>query len=106
MSSQNQEGTDLPLVREVQEAWIERLIATKISEAAPPSTVMTTSDTTVSSGASVGSTSSGIGEYPVKMEGGVKVEKLWHKLKTWGQKEKDTSYIVSSIKGDGRRMLN
>ena len=88
MSRQDQEETELPSFTEAQQAWIERLIATKISEAAPTSTATTTSDTTVSSGASVGATSSGttvtaattavhggIGEYSVKMGGGVKGEK-------------------------------
>ena len=71
MSSQDREGTDPPTFTEAQQAWIKRLIATKISEAAPT----TTSDTTctVSSGAPVGptlpATTAGhgsVGEYSVK----------------------------------------
>ena len=82
MSSQDQEETDPPTFTEAQQAWIERLIATKIPEAAPTSTTMTTSDTTDSLGALVGSTlpattagHSGIGEYSVKMGVGVKGDK-------------------------------
>ena len=76
MSSQDQEETDPPLFTGAQHAWTECLIATKISEAGPTSTAMTTSDTTVSLGTPVSPTLSattachgGIGEYSVKMEG-------------------------------------
>ena len=79
MSSQDQEGTDPPMFTEAQQAWIERLIATKISEAAPTSTATTTSDTTVSLGTPVDPATTaghgGIGEYSVKMGGGVKGDK-------------------------------
>lgn len=82
MSTRDQEGTeDPPTFTEAQQRWIERLIANKILEAAPATS---TSDTTctVSSGAPVVTTSpattaghGGVGEYSVKMEGGVKGDK-------------------------------
>ena len=79
MSVQDQEETDPLSFTEAQQAWIERLVAAKISEAASTSTATSMSDIAVSSGASVVSTSSGttvtaattavhggIGEYSVK----------------------------------------
>ena len=82
MSSQDQEGTDPPTFTEAQQEWIERLIATKISEAAPTSTATTTSDSTVISGAPIGpilpattAGHGGVGEYSVKMGEGVKGDK-------------------------------
>ena len=82
MSRQDQEGTeDPPTFKEAQQRWIEHLIATKVLEAAPATT---TSDTTctVSLGAPVVTTlpattagHGGVGEYSVKMGGGVKGDK-------------------------------
>ena len=82
MSTRDQEGTEEPpTFTEAQQRWIERLIANKILEAAPATT---TSDTTctVSSGTPVVTTSpattaghGGVGEYSVKMGGGVKGDK-------------------------------
>ena len=79
MSVQDQEETDPLSFTEAQQAWIERLVAAKISEAASTSTATSMSDIAVSSGAPVVSTSSGttvtaattavhggIGEYSVK----------------------------------------
>ena len=86
MSVQDQEETDPLSFSEVQQAWIERLVAAKISEAASTSTATSMSDIAVSSGASVVSTSSGttvtaatiavhggIGEYSVIL----KIKKKW-----------------------------
>ena len=59
MSVQDQEETDPLSFTEAQQAWIERLVAAKISEAASTSAATSMSDIVVSSGASVVSTSSG-----------------------------------------------
>ena len=59
MSVQDQEETDPLSFTEAQQAWIECLVAAKISEAASTSTATSMSDIAVSSGAPVVSTSSG-----------------------------------------------
>ena len=59
ISVQDQEETDPLSFTEAQHAWIERLVAAKISEAASTSTATYMSDIAVSPGASVVSTSSG-----------------------------------------------
>ena len=114
MSVQDQEETDPLSFTEAQQAWIERLVAAKISEAASTSTATSMSDIAVSSGASVVSTSSGttvtaattavhggIGEYSVKKKKweGVIVKKPGPE--TEGMET--TLYLVSRAKAGRKR---
>ena len=85
MSVQDQEETDPLSFTEAQQAWIERLVAAKISEAASTSTATSMSDIAVSSGASVVSTSSGttVTAATTAVHGGIGEYSVIFKKKKW-----------------------